>query len=89
MIYPNYLSAGIAYDEESNYYNAYESYQLALSNNTVYLELNNYAVTLSNLGLQRLAFSVLNKSTRYYDFGRYGRVARPSHLQIPIGDYPG
>lgn len=59
---------GIAYDNEHNYFNAIKSYETAIVEEQCLMSgLNNIAVTMTKIGMQQEALSILNRSISNYE----------------------
>lgn len=69
---------GIAYDNEKFFFNAIQSYEISLSKEDHLLKgLNNIAVTLIQVGIQKEALLKLDRSISYYEKGRIEKDKAP------------
>jgi tetratricopeptide (TPR) repeat protein len=74
MAYYSYLNMGVAYDNENNFFNAIQAYETAISREHCLLKgLNNIAVTLTQIGMQKEALFKLNRSISYHENGKIER----------------
>lgn len=69
---------GIAYDNEHNFFNAIKSYETAIIEEQCLMSgLNNIAVTMTKLGMQKEALSILNRSISNYENKKSSSSEKP------------